>query len=182
VLSNYLKIAYRNLFKYKAYSLINIIGLAIGMTCCFLILVWVLDEDYDNMYRTEERMGTLLNYFSVLAVFIACLGLFGLVSFSTEQRTKEIGIRKVLGATVPGIVMLLGKDFVKLVLLANIIAWSVAYYAMNSWLQDFAYRVNINLLVFLVTAVLSAFIALVTVSSQATKAAMTNPVKSLRYE
>jgi putative ABC transport system permease protein len=141
-----------------------------------------LDEDYDNMYRTEERMGTLLNYFSILAVFIACLGLFGLVSFSTEQRTKEIGIRKVLGATVPGIVMLLGKDFVKLVLLANIMAWPVAYYAMNSWLQDFAYRININLLVFLVTAVLSAFIALVTVSSQATKAAMANPVKSLRYE
>jgi predicted permease len=141
-----------------------------------------LDEDYENMYRTEERMGTLLNYFSILAVFIACLGLFGLVSFSTEQRTKEIGIRKVLGATVPGIVMLLGKDFVKLVLLANILAWPVAYYAMNSWLQDFAYRVNINLLVFLVTAVLSAFIALVTVSSQATKAAMANPVKSLRYE
>ena len=141
-----------------------------------------LDEDYNRMYRTEERMGTLLNYFSLLAVLIACLGLFGLASFTTEQRTKEIGIRKILGATVPGIVMLLGKDFAKLVLLANIIAWPLAYYAMNSWLQDFAYRININLLIFLVIAILSVLIALVTVSFQATKAAMANPVKSLRYE
>jgi len=130
-----------------------------------------LDEDYDNLYRAEERMGTLLNYFSILAVFIACLGLFGLASFTTEQRTKEIGI-----------IMLLGKDFAKLVLIANIIAWPIAYYVMTNWLQDFAYRININWLIFLLTGVLSVFIALVTVSYQAAKAAMANPVKSLRYE
>lgn len=141
-----------------------------------------LDEDYSNLYRSEERMGTLLNYASLLAVLIACLGLFGLASFTTEQRTKEVGIRKVLGATVPGIVTLLGKDFAKLVLLANIIAWPVVYYFMNNWLQDFAYRININFLIFLAVAILSIFIAMVTVSFQATKAAMANPVKSLRYE
>jgi len=141
-----------------------------------------LDEDYSNLYRSEERMGTLLNYASLLAVLIACLGLFGLASFTTEQRTKEIGIRKVLGATVPDIVTLLGKDFAKLVLLANIIAWPVVYYFMNNWLQDFAYRININFLIFLAVAILSIFIAMVTVSFQATKAAMANPVKSLRYE
>ncbi len=141
-----------------------------------------LDEDYDKLYRAEERMGTLLNYFSVLAIFIACLGLFGLASFTTEQRTKEIGIRKVLGASVPGIVMLLGKDFAKLVMVANIIAWPIAYWVMTNWLQDYAYRININWLIFLLTGVLSVFIALFTVSFQATKAAMANPVKSLRYE
>jgi putative ABC transport system permease protein len=141
-----------------------------------------LDEDYDNLYRAEERMGTLLNYFSILAVLIACLGLFGLASFTTEQRTKEIGIRKVLGASTPGLIMLLGKDFAKLVLIANIIAWPIAYYVMTNWLQDFAYRININWLIFLLTGVLSVCIALVTVSFQASKAAMANPVKSLRYE
>lgn len=141
-----------------------------------------LDEDYSNLYRSEERMGTLLNYASFLAVLIACLGLFGLASFTTEQRTKEIGIRKVLGATVPGIIALLGKDFAKLVLLANVIAWPVAYYIMNNWLQDFAFRVSINFLIFLVIALLSVILALLTVSFQATKAALANPVKSLRYE
>ncbi|MCP4755219.1 MAG: hypothetical protein GY866_30490, partial [Proteobacteria bacterium] len=141
-----------------------------------------LDDDYNAMYRTEERMGALLNYFSLVAVLIACLGLYGLASFTTEQRTKEIGIRKVLGATVPGIVTLLGKDFAKLVLLANVIAWPLAYYAMIRWLQDFAYRVDINLLVFLAISVISVLIALITVSFQATRAAMANPVKSLRYD
>jgi len=141
-----------------------------------------LDEDYDQLYRAEERMGSLLNYFAVLAVMIACLGLFGLASFTTEQRTKEIGLRKVLGATTGGIIMLLCKDFLKLVLIANVIAWPLAYYFMNNWLQNFAYRVDINLLLFLIAAVVSVFIALFTVSFQATKAAMANPVKSLRYE
>ena len=141
-----------------------------------------LDEDYDRMYRAEERIGTLLNYFSTLAVVIACLGLFGLASFTTEQRTKEIGIRKVLGASTTNIVILLCREFLKLVIIANVIAWPVAYFSMFNWLQDFAYRININLFIFLAAAVISILIALFTVSLQATKAAMANPVKSLRYE
>jgi ABC-type antimicrobial peptide transport system permease subunit len=141
-----------------------------------------LDEDYDRLYRADERMGTLLNYFSVLAIFVACLGLFGLASFTTEQRTKEIGIRKVLGASTAGIVVLLSTDFLKLVLIANIISWPIAYYFMNNWLQDFAYRININWLIFLVATVLSLIIALITVSFKTTKASMANPVESLRYE
>ena len=141
-----------------------------------------LEDDYNAMYRTEERLGSLLNYFAFLAVFIACLGLYGLASFTTEQRTKEIGIRKVLGATVPRIVVLLGKDFAKLVLIANVIGWPLAYYAMTNWLQDFAYRVDISLMIFLLTTIISMIIALATVSFQATKAALANPVRSLRYE
>jgi len=141
-----------------------------------------LDEDYDRLYRAEERMGILLNYFSVLAIFIACLGLFGLASFTTEQRTKEIGIRKVVGASVLRISMLLCKDFIKLVLVANLFAWPIAYYFMTNWLQDFAYRININWLMFLITGILSVIIALFTVSFQSIKAAMANPVESLRYE
>jgi putative ABC transport system permease protein len=141
-----------------------------------------LDEDYDRLYRAESRLGTLLNVFALLAVFIACLGLYGLASFTTEQRTKEIGIRKVLGAPVINIVALLCKDFLKLVLVANVIAWPIAYYAMSNWLQDYAYRVDINWLIFLLAAILSVMIALFTVSFQASKAALANPVKSLRYE
>ena len=141
-----------------------------------------VDEDYDRLYRAESQLGMLLNVFAGLAVFIACLGLFGLASFTTEQRTKEIGIRKVLGAPVVNIIALLCKDFLKLVLIANIIAWPLAYYAMSSWLQDFAYRVGISWLIFLVAAVLSLLIALFTVSFQTSKAAMANPIKSLRYE
>jgi ABC-type antimicrobial peptide transport system permease subunit len=141
-----------------------------------------LDEDYDRLYRAEERMGTLLNFFAALAIFVACLGLFGLASFTTEQRTKEIGIRKVLGASTAGIVLLLCTDFLKLVLIANIISWPIAYYFMNNWLQDFAYRININWLIFLVATILSLVIALITVSFKTTKASMANPVESLRYE
>jgi putative ABC transport system permease protein len=139
-----------------------------------------LDDDYDNLYRAEERMGILLNYFAVLAIFIACLGLFGLASFATEQRTKEIGIRKVVGASTSRIVMLLSKDFLKLVVIANIIAWPIAYFLMKNWLQDFAYRTKISWLIFIMAAFLSLVIALITVSFRATKAAMANPVKSLR--
>jgi ABC-type antimicrobial peptide transport system permease subunit len=141
-----------------------------------------LDEDYDRLYRSEQRMGTLLTYFAGLAILIACLGLFGLASFTTEQRTKEIGIRKVLGASTVGIITLLSKDFIKLVVISNIIAWPIAYYSMNNWLQDFAYRIDVDLLIFLATAILSILIALFTVSFKTTKAAIANPVESLRYE
>jgi putative ABC transport system permease protein len=123
-----------------------------------------------------------LTYFAVLTVFVACLGLFGLASFTTEQRTKEIGIRKVLGASVSNIILLLSKDFLKLVVIANIIAWPIAFYFVNSWLQNFAYRTSVNWLFFLLTGVLSLIIALFTVSIQSANSARANPVESLRYE
>jgi ABC-type antimicrobial peptide transport system permease subunit len=141
-----------------------------------------LDESLDNLYRIEERIGTVFKYFTVIAIIISCLGLFGLASFTTEQRTKEIGIRKVLGATIPNILFLLTKDFTKWVLMANIIAWPVAYYAMNRWLQYFAYRTNIGLFTFILSAVLTIIIAFITVSYQSIKAALANPIEALRYE
>jgi putative ABC transport system permease protein len=141
-----------------------------------------LDDSFDAQYRAEERLGRVFSYFSILAIFIACLGLFGLASFTAEQRTKEIGIRKVLGASVSGIVVLLSKEFTKWVLIANAIAWPIAYYSLNRWLQSFAYRTNITAMAFLLAAIFSFLIALLTVSYQALKAATANPVKSLRYE
>ena len=141
-----------------------------------------LDDSLDSLYRQEERLRTITFYFSFLAVLIGCLGLFGMASFTAEQRTKEIGIRKVLGASVPGIVRLLAKEFLLLVILANLIALPVAYFAMNRWLQSFAYRMNIRVWAFVLTAALSLFIALITVSYQAIRAALANPVDSLRYE
>ncbi len=141
-----------------------------------------LDERFSNMYRAEQKVGNVFSVFAGLAIFTACLGLFGLASFMAEQRTKEVGIRKVLGATAMNVTALLSKDFVKLVLVANLIAWPVAWYAMNRWLQDFAYRVNIGWWVFALAGGLALLIALLTVSAQAIKAALANPVEALRYE
>ncbi|MGB6867483.1 MAG: ABC transporter permease [Candidatus Aminicenantaceae bacterium] len=141
-----------------------------------------MDEAIDNLYRAEQQIGTLFRYFSILAILISCLGLFGLASFMAEQRTKEIGIRKVLGATVTNVLLLLSKEFVKWVLIANIIAWPVAYYAMNKWLQGYAYRINIALWSFVLAAVLALAIALFTVSYQAVRAATANPADALKYE
>jgi len=124
----------------------------------------------------------LFTSFSVLAILVACLGLFGLASFTAEQRTKEIGIRKVLGASVSNIVVLLTKEFSKWVLLANLIAWPIAYFAMLRWLQNFAYRTRIGVWMFFLAAFLALAIALVTVSYQAVRAALANPARSLRYE
>ena len=118
----------------------------------------------------------------MLAIFIACLGLFGLASFVTEQRTKEIGIRKVVGASVTEIVMLLSKEFTKWVVLANFIAWPAAYFLMDNWLKNFAYRINLNISIFIYAGVIALAIALITVSYQAIKAATANPVNSLKYE
>jgi putative ABC transport system permease protein len=141
-----------------------------------------LDESFDELYRAEERLRIILRYFALLAIFIACLGIYGLTAFTIEQRTREIGIRKVLGATVTNITALLSKDFVKLVLLANLIAWPIAWYAMNKWLQNFAYRTEIGWLVFALAGGMALLIALLTVSAQAIKAALANPVEALRYE
>jgi len=141
-----------------------------------------LIEDFEMYYRAEERMGGLLKYFAILAVFIACLGLFGLASFTAEQRTKEVGIRKVLGASTRQITLLLCKEFFVLVLLSNIISWPVAYFVMKDWLQDFAYRSNLGVATFALAMGLALIIALLTVSFQAVKAAVANPVNALKYE
>ncbi len=141
-----------------------------------------VDEDYDNLYRAIERMGILFNYLSVLAIFVSCLGLFGLASYITEKRTKEIGIRKAYSASVTDIVLLLSRQFLKWVLVANIIAWPVAYIAMKRWLQTFAYRTDIGIEIFIVTSLGAFVIALITISWQTIRAARGNPVDSLRYE
>ncbi len=141
-----------------------------------------VDTLLDNLYKNEEIVKTLFNYFTFLAIFISCLGLFGLAFYLTEQRTKEIGIRKVLGASVSKIVSMLSKEFLKWVLIANILAWPVAYYFMDKWLQNFAYRTNLKIWMFLFSGVLALLIALLTVSYQAIKAARANPADSLRYE
>lgn len=127
-------------------------------------------------------MMHILNVFAILAIVIACMGLFGLSIYTARLRTKEIGIRKVLGASVAGITVLLSKDFLRLVLIAAFISFPLAWWAMNKWLQDFAYRITINGWMFLVAALMAIFIAIVTVSFQAIKAALSNPVKSLRTE
>jgi len=134
------------------------------------------------MYKEQDNLGKLVGYFSILAIFIACLGMFALASFNTEQRTKEIGVRKVLGASVSGIVFLFTKDFLKLVLVAVVFATPLAYLILDRWLEDFAYRVSINPVIFIVSAVTTFLIALITIAFQAVKAANANPVKSLRYE
>ena len=141
-----------------------------------------LDETIDDMYQADQRFGKIINTFTILALFIACLGVFGMASFMAEQRTKEIGIRKVLGASVPGIVLLLSKEFIKWVLIDNLITWPLAWYVMNRWLQGFAYETKLGLEIFVFSAVLALGISLLTVSYQAIKAALTNPVESLRYE
>ncbi len=141
-----------------------------------------LDEGFDNMYRVEQRTGKLGLSLAIIAIMIACLGLFGLATYMAEQRIKEIGVRKVLGASVTNIVTMLSSDFLKLVLVATIVAVPLALWAMTSWLKDFAYRIDIGWSVFVLAAMLALFIALLTVSSQAIKAALSNPVKSLRTE
>jgi putative ABC transport system permease protein len=141
-----------------------------------------LDEDFQKNYQAENRLSAIVSYFTVIAILISCLGLFGLATFSAEQRTKEIGVRKVLGASVGNIVGLLSREFLKLVFIAIIISSPLAWWAMNKWLQDFAYRTNIGWMVFAITASIALLIALVTISFQAIKAAIANPVKSLRTE
>jgi putative ABC transport system permease protein len=143
---------------------------------------YFLDETFDNLYRSEERFGRISAYVTALALLLACLGLLGLTASVVEYRTKEVGIRKVLGATVPGIVRLLSTDFLKLVGIAFIVAAPLAYFVVQRWLEDFAYRIQIGPGIFLVTGVLVLFIALLTVSYQSVKAALADPVKSLRYE
>ena len=141
-----------------------------------------LNETIAQFYQTEQRMGELFTIFTALAIVIACLGLFGLASFTAAQRTQEIGIRKVLGASVMGIVMLLSRQFAKWVLISNLIAWPAAFLIMKQWLQNFAYRINIGFEIFLLAGFMTLGIALLTVGFQTVKAACANPANSLRYE
>ena len=132
--------------------------------------------------RQSRKLEPSSPFFAGLTIFVACLGLFGLATFTAEQRTKEIGIRKVLGASVTGVVALLSKDFLKLVLIAFIIASPIAWFVMNKWLEDFAYRIDISAWVFVIAIVLAVVITIITISFQAIKAALANPVNSLRSE
>ncbi|MGE5796256.1 MAG: ABC transporter permease [Ignavibacteria bacterium] len=141
-----------------------------------------LDDDFNNLYQSEQKTGQIFSAFSILAIFIACLGLLGLTAFTVERRIKEIGIRKVLGASVSKIIFLIAKEFLKWIIIANLIAWPIAYYFMNNWLENFAYRAGITLWSFIYSGVIALIIALLTVSSQIIKAAASNPVEALRYE
>ncbi len=141
-----------------------------------------LDQRFERFYRDEERLGKIFNYFSFLAIFIACLGLLGLTSFSIARRTKEIGIRKVLGASVLKIALMLTREFIKWVIIANIIAWPVAYFVMNRWLENFAYHVTFGIWIFLLAGCVALTLAILTVSYQTVRASQANPAESLRYE
>lgn len=179
---------------YNRIMLVKLSGKQLPQTLEFLESKWnvlaahrpfqykFLDEEFDKLYVSESRTGRIFFAFALLAIGLACLGLFGLATFAAQQRTREIGIRKVLGASLAGIVKLLSKDFLKLVLIALVIAAPVAWYFMHEWLSDFAYRISIGWWVFVVSGVLAILIALITISFQAIKAAIANPVKSLRTE
>lgn len=141
-----------------------------------------LDEDFKRLYEKEERLGRLIAFLTYLGIFITCLGLWGLSSLSTEQRIKEIGVRKILGASVSGIILLLSREFARWVLVANLIAWPIGYFLVRDWLQNFAYRARITPDIFVLSAVFALTIAVATVSLQTRRAAQANPVESLRYE
>jgi putative ABC transport system permease protein len=141
-----------------------------------------LNEFFDAQYKKDRQFRRVFTLFTALAIIVACLGLFGLASFATTQRTKEIGVRKVLGASVNNIIFLLSKDFMQLILVSNLIAWPLAYWGIREWLQGYAFRIEVNMWLFILPALLVWVIALLTVSVQTIKAAKSNPVKSLRYE
>jgi putative ABC transport system permease protein len=141
-----------------------------------------LDESLNNFYKAERKWSNIIGWAGGISIFLACLGLFGLAALAAVNRTKEIGIRKVLGASLPGIVKLLSKDFLKLVVVAWVIAAPLAWYFMNKWLQDFAYRINIGWWIFIIAGSLALIIAFITIASQAVRAGIASPVKSLRTE
>jgi putative ABC transport system permease protein len=173
---------------------VRIAGNDVSQSLAFIETVWakhfpiaLFDYDFADQqlaaeYRAEERFASIILAFSILSLLIACLGLYGLIAYSTSQKTKEIGIRKVLGATVNSILVLVSKDFLQLVILACFIAMPVAWYLMNQWLQDFAYKITIEWWMFALSGLLVLGIALLTVSFQSIKAALMNPVTSLRSE
>jgi len=141
-----------------------------------------LDQTYNKLYKSDEQFNIIINSFSVIAIILACMGLFGLISQNIDRRIKEIGVRKILGATVNSIVFIMIRDLLKWVLLANFIAFPLAWFFMNRWLQNFAYHTEMHLWMFILSGGIALFIAFVTVSFHAIKAATADPVKSLRYE
>jgi len=141
-----------------------------------------LDASFEQMHISDKKMSEIFSIFSILAIFVACMGLFGLATYTAEQKTKEIGVRKILGASASSIYLLLSREFLKWVALANIIAWPVAYYAMHKWLKNFAFRITIGWEIFLVSGGVALVISVMTVSFQSIKATTANPVDSLRYE
>jgi len=141
-----------------------------------------MDEKFDQAYKADMSLGELIGYFTFLAIFVACIGQFGLVLFTTERRTKEIGIHKVLGASVSDIVIMLIKEFVILIIIASIIAYPFAHYIINRWLQNFAYRIYAGLGIFFLSGIIALIVALLTIGSQSVRAAKANPIDSLRYE
>ncbi|MDY6948706.1 MAG: FtsX-like permease family protein [Pseudomonadota bacterium] len=177
-----------------ASAAVRISGNDIANTLAFIDQTWrrivpefpvtrsFLSERIAALYQDDARLGQLYSYSSLLSILIACLGLFGLATFSAQRRTKEIGVRKVMGGSVWSIVLLLTNDFSKLVLIANVIAWPVAYIAMERWLENFAYRIDLTPLVFIGSGLIAQCIAWVTVGGTAAKAASTKPVLALRYE
>ena len=176
------------------YLSIRILPLSISENIGFIRKTWqemvsnypldyfFLDASFEQMHISDKKMGEIFSIFSILAIFVACLGLFGLATYTAEQKTKEIGVRKILGASVSSIYLLLSQEFLKWVALANIIAWPVAYYAMHRWLQNFAFRITIGWEIFLISGGVALVISVMTVSFQSIKATTTNPVDSLRYE
>jgi putative ABC transport system permease protein len=141
-----------------------------------------LDERIDSLYKAEMRQGKISQILTGLSIFVSCLGLFGLVAFTSERRTKEIGIRKVLGASIPEIIRLLSEEFLIWVFVANVFAWPLAFYFLNKWMQNFAFRIPIGIEIYVLSAVLALVIAMLTVFYQSIKAAIANPADSLRYE
>ena len=141
-----------------------------------------LNERFNDLYQSEQKLGTIFTVFCSLAILIACLGLFGLAAYTAEQRTKEIGIRKVLGASVSSLVFMFSKDFTKLVLVALLIAMPISYFMMSRWLDDFAYRITLGVSTFLIAGGLALLIAWLTIGFQSVRAAVANPVNSLRSE
>jgi putative ABC transport system permease protein len=178
----------------QSYISVRLNTLNLSQTIAFIKQTWekfapqkpfeysFLDEDYDSLYMNEAQTRKLFSVFSFLAIFIACLGLFGLASFSAQRRIREIGIRKTLGASVTSIILILNQEFLKWVVIANLIAWPVAYFLMNNWLQNFAYRITISWWVFIFGAITALIIAIITVSFQSVKTALINPSEALRYE
>lgn len=141
-----------------------------------------LDEDFARLFEAENRLTKAFGIFAALAIIIACLGLFGLATFMAEQRTKEIGIRKTLGASVRNIVQLLSRHFLWLLLIGNVLAWPIGYFVMNKWLEDFAFRIDIGVGIFVLTGAMALVLVVISVGGQALRASLANPVDSIRYE
>lgn len=176
LIKNYSHLSVRYLRKHRGFFILNVLGLAIGIAACLIIV------HHERKYQTERRMLTLFNYFSGLSLLVACLGLLGLTATIVQQKTKEIGIRKVLGAGRTAIMYLLSREFGMLLLLSALIATPLAYLAMRYWLRSFAYQTSIGMPVFLLSVGGVALVALLTLSYHTLKAAATNPVDSLRHE